>query len=1205
MKKKFKKFFQKSLSVLMVVGIFMSSFSGITLKIPEVHAMSGVSGDKIIEVAQSYKNAGYGYWNVGTCTGFVTRVLNKLNIGHSVVGTHPYNIDQPQPEGTGAKYAPSAMYRNAMNHPEDAQLIFQGYVKDLIKRPEILKNGDLALQRPEDKVNYSGLGHAGFIHLYGNTISWLGANGEKLGISDVILVEDSTTGGGHKDINGEDYITVFRLTKSEPEYAKTSATKSADERVEVSFRKTDAETGKVLEGVEVDFYRDDVKFASGVTDSTGIARATSTNTFTATSEEKEYVTNYDELDDEGRQKVDERGAFHYLADAQASADVEAQREATTLASQKHTFSVVETKTKTKYWLDESNKTVSDSIEGSGSISLSLTNERVTATATLKKVDYDTKGKAQNEATLEDAVYGLFAKNNILDPADAEIIHRAGDEVFRGRIKNGEITVTDLYLGDYEWREITPSEGYTLSPISYDVRLEYAGQTVNTVLAKTTATEKVITGNFEIEKVITSGEESEITEKEEGAEFIAVAEKYVIKYGSIEEAWEHRDEFTEKEYDHLITDSNGYAKSRDLAYGKIRIKQIKGKLDTEKVKDEWTFTVSKENQETIKYIVNNTIFKSYVKLVKKDLETGKMITLSNTTFKILDLSTNEILKQKVGKDTFEEWTTSSDGTFVLPLEVQAGRYKLLEVKSPDLYLVNNEGVEFSVTTSNIIETDSDGDAILTVEMLDQSVKGQINVEKHGEVLTGIEQDENGNYNFVYEEKCVAGMMVEIKAREDIIDPADGSVLYEKGTIIDSIKTGNTCDNKSILLPLGKYTVYEVETPEGMVIDTKEYDVDLTFKDEVTPVVMETVSITNKRQKVELDIIKLNKDSKTPIKGAFFGLYAIKDIVLPETDTILIKEGTLIESVYSDEDGNLPFKADLPLSFDKDTYFEIREVKELEGYYPSEETISVDTEYKGQKEEIVKDASLEEILTTIQKKDYSKTPIMDAGLSFKIKWFNEEEYMEAIASLDSLICNLAAFLSVEVVDDLTYVSGYTATEAGPILAQGAHAWGMLEDGQIIDVTPSTMSLEEKKEGQQIIENILLFGVQNKIPILGISFLIGAALNKKFRKKIKVSLKIQQVKKVLETEEIEKAYAQINEVLYGGVCAPRKRDKEAWISTIEREFSSFDLHDLRILKKEIQVNIENETTRKNAEKLLDVIPYIKENTEEIQKKILLKKK
>ncbi len=64
-------------------------------------------------------------------------------------------------------------------------------------------------------------------------------------------------------------------------------------------------------------------------------------------------------------------------------------------------------------------------------------------------------------------------------------------------------------------------------------------------------------------------------------------------------------------------------------------------------------------------------------------------------------------------------------------------------------------------------------------------------------------------------------------------------------------------------------------------------------------------------------------------------------------------------------------------------------------------------------------------------------MDAGLSFKIKWFNEEEYMEAIASLDSLICNLAAFLSVEVVDDLTYVSGYTATEAGPILAQGAHA------------------------------------------------------------------------------------------------------------------------------------------------------------------------
>ena len=146
MKKKVKEVLQKSLKIFMIVGILLSSFP-ISPLISRVNALSMVSGDKIIEVAQSYKNAGYTYDNVGTCTGLVTRTLNKLGIGTSIVGIHPYDINKPQSEG-GARYAPSGMYKNAMNHPEEAKLIFQGYVKDLLKTPEILKNGDLIIQRP-------------------------------------------------------------------------------------------------------------------------------------------------------------------------------------------------------------------------------------------------------------------------------------------------------------------------------------------------------------------------------------------------------------------------------------------------------------------------------------------------------------------------------------------------------------------------------------------------------------------------------------------------------------------------------------------------------------------------------------------------------------------------------------------------------------------------------------------------------------------------------------------------------------------------------------------------------------------------------------------------------------------------------------------------------------------------------------------------
>ena len=374
-----------------------------------------------------------------------------------------------------------------------------------------------------------------------------------------------------------------------------------------------------------------------------------------------------------------------------------------------------------------------------------------------------------------------------------------------------------------------------------------------------------------------------------------------------------------------------------------------------VKDEWTFTVSRENQDTIKYIVNNKIFMSYVRLVKKDAETDKTITLSNTTFKILDLSTNETLKQKVGDKTLEEWTTNESGEFVLPLEVKAGSYKLIEIKSPNLYLMNNEGVEFKVTNSNIIETDPDGDAITTVVMYDEPVKGIINVEKQGEVLTGVTQNEDGSYTFDYKKVCLGGMTVEIEAREDIIDPADGSILFSKGTVVDTITTQDyTCENFSSELPLGSYTVYETYAPDGMILDKNKYDIDLTFKDNETEVVIETLSITNERQKVELDITKLDKDDETPLEGVVFGLYATKDILrqyrepLPRSinRNVLIEAGTLIETAVSDKDGKVIFNADLPLSFDDETYFEVKEIESLEGYYSSEDIITVNTKYQGQ-------------------------------------------------------------------------------------------------------------------------------------------------------------------------------------------------------------------------------------------------------------------
>lgn len=126
MKTKIKRKLHGVLNVVLIFGILMSSIPFVPLM--KVNALANIDGDKIIETAQNY--IGWSYGEVGTCTGFVTRVLNKLGIGESIVGIHPYNIDTPQ-SGGGSRYAPAKMYQNALAHPEDAEHIWSGYAKDV------------------------------------------------------------------------------------------------------------------------------------------------------------------------------------------------------------------------------------------------------------------------------------------------------------------------------------------------------------------------------------------------------------------------------------------------------------------------------------------------------------------------------------------------------------------------------------------------------------------------------------------------------------------------------------------------------------------------------------------------------------------------------------------------------------------------------------------------------------------------------------------------------------------------------------------------------------------------------------------------------------------------------------------------------------------------------------------------------------------
>lgn len=533
----------------------------------------------------------------------------------------------------------------------------------------------------------------------------------------------------------------------------------------------------------------------------------------------------------------------------------------------------------------------------------------------------------------------------------------------------DISGYTLPLGTITLQETKAPEGYLLNDTVYVAQtvLDSGNNTVRTTNLPTddnAAQETPYEGTISIQKFLGG---STVKTSEPDAEF----EIYLTSAGSYDAA-------PEESRQTITTDANGYAITKRLPYGTYTVHQTKGNNKYYFV-DDMEITIS-ENNANYHKILEDSPIEFYIKMVKKDADTGNTVNVAGTTFELYDDNGSKIsfnIMTSSGMQTIDSFTTDENGCVYTAEKLLKGNYTLVETKAPDGYVLDSTPVQFTVSEDTYT---ADGEAeFILVEKSDKAVTGQLTVTKVGEVLDEykgglyVNPDEKG---FTYREGSLSGAKFEVYAAEDIYtadnqkDTAGNrNKHYSKGELVTTLVTGTDGKATATNLPLGKYKVVEVEAPDGFVLNPDEQVVTLVYVDDKTPVVNEALTFSNDRQKVELSVSKLDSETRKPVAGAEFGLYAAKDIVNADGKVIVSKD-TLLEKSVSDSNGLIQFVKDYPLG----SYY-AKEIKAPAGYASNDEVIDFTAAYQGQNVKSVKLSA--EFLNSPTHFEFTKTDITNGS------------------------------------------------------------------------------------------------------------------------------------------------------------------------------------------------------------------------------------
>lgn len=584
-----------------------------------------------------------------------------------------------------------------------------------------------------------------------------------------------------------------------------------------------------------------------------------------------------------------------------------------------------------------------------------------------KNDAETLGMPQGDATLEGAEFtvkyydGYYTKGNLPSKATRTWVLKtkklSNGKYVAGLLKQYLVEGSDelyeqdgtyvLPLGTISVEETKAPKGYLLKGNTLNVTDTATGTTSTvedtTYVAQITkeyqgaklqfgndanqmvVTEKVKKQKIQIFKSGYRNGMSEVVKGLKGAEFTFKLKSEVDHVG-----WDNA-----TVYDTITTGEDGWAITKDLPYGEYLVRE------TVTPKDFYTnpdFTVSvtqdtseikKDEDKVKKVILNNRPVETQLKLVKKDEESGKTVSLNSASFKIvadeniLDggnivYKKGQYITQKVGGKKYDTFTTNSDNVVVvkteytndddekgevfLPLQFFAGKYHLEEVKVPTGFIGLGKTQSFEMSGLLDYTKDEDGDPIYTVTVRDEQPKGEIKLNK---TVADLDTDVD-----LVDRSDLSKIQFVLKAKENIYSPVDGSLMFAKDDVITTENSGAIVNSGTEVgngvyalstdghldisnLPMGvgeaQYYLQEVKTLDGCVLDTTKYDAVFKQSDYTTKTYIKSFDVENLTTDFEFNKTDVTGDKE--VEGA--------QLTITDEDGNVVDQWTSTDKVHSIE------------------------------------------------------------------------------------------------------------------------------------------------------------------------------------------------------------------------------------------------------------------------------------------------------------------